>query len=98
MPPLKLRPLVPVTCNSRSRVPAWNTWPPQRSLTELHSARTKRDVDEHLMEQIESEQNLALLDPETRALVLICRDEGLRISEALTLKTERVGHGRASCS
>ncbi|WP_323187908.1 tyrosine-type recombinase/integrase [Streptomyces sp. NBC_01242] len=40
------------------------------------------------MEQIESEQNLALLDPETRALVLICRDEGLRISEALTLKTD----------
>ncbi|MCX4790325.1 site-specific integrase [Streptomyces sp. NBC_01221] len=45
-------------------------------------------IDEHLMEQIESEQNLALLDPETRALVLICRDEGLRISEALTLKTD----------
>ncbi len=45
-------------------------------------------IDEHLMEQIESEENLALLDPETRTLVLICRDEGLRISEALTLKTD----------
>ncbi|TFV29917.1 hypothetical protein E4K10_46280 [Streptomyces sp. T1317-0309] len=45
-------------------------------------------IDEHLMEQIESEENLALLDPETRALVLICRDEGLRISEALILKTD----------
>lgn len=45
-------------------------------------------IDEHLMEQIESEENLALLDPETCALVLICRDEGLRISEALTLKTD----------
>ncbi|MGW3624089.1 tyrosine-type recombinase/integrase [Streptomyces sp. NPDC000880] len=45
-------------------------------------------IDEHLMEQIESEENLALLDAETRTLVLICRDEGLRISEALTLKTD----------
>jgi hypothetical protein len=45
-------------------------------------------IDEHLMEQIESQENLALLDPETRVLVLICRDEGLRISEALTLKTD----------
>ncbi|GAA3377870.1 hypothetical protein GCM10020367_55270 [Streptomyces sannanensis] len=34
------------------------------------------------------EENLALLDPKTRALVLICRDEGLRISEALILKTD----------
>ncbi|MER6254657.1 tyrosine-type recombinase/integrase [Streptomyces sp. NPDC001584] len=45
-------------------------------------------IDEYLMEQIESEENLALLDPETRTLVLICRDEGLRIGEALTLKTD----------
>ncbi|MCW2916542.1 MAG: transposase [Actinomycetia bacterium] len=45
-------------------------------------------IDEHLMEQIESQENLALLDPETRVLVLVCRDEGLRISEALTLKTD----------
>jgi integrase len=44
-------------------------------------------IDEHLMEQIESEENLSLLDPETRTLVLICRDEGLRIGEVLTLKT-----------
>lgn len=29
-------------------------------------------IDEHLMEQIESEENLSLLDPETRTLVLIC--------------------------
>src|SRR5450759_1985702 len=40
------------------------------------------------MEQIESEENLALLDPETRTLLLICRDEGLRISEVLTLNTD----------
>ena len=39
------------------------------------------------MEQIESQENLALLDPETRTLLLICRDEGLRISEVLTLNT-----------
>jgi integrase len=45
-------------------------------------------IDEHLMEQIESEENLTLLDPETRTLLLICRDEGLRIGEALTLKTD----------
>jgi integrase len=45
-------------------------------------------IDEHLMAQIESEDNLSLLDPETRCLVLICRDEGLRIGEALTLKTD----------
>ncbi|WP_162257864.1 MULTISPECIES: DUF6262 family protein [unclassified Kitasatospora] len=45
-------------------------------------------IDEYLMDQIESEENLALLDPETRTLVLICRDEGLRIGEALTLKTD----------
>jgi integrase len=38
-------------------------------------------------EQIESQENLALLDPETRALLVICRDEGLRISEVLTLNT-----------
>lgn len=45
-------------------------------------------IDEFLMAQIESEANLALLDPETRAVVLICRDEGLRIGEALTLKVD----------
>src|SRR5450756_2140929 len=45
-------------------------------------------IDEYLMEQIESEENLALLDPETRTLLLICRDEGLRISEVLTLNTD----------
>lgn len=45
-------------------------------------------IDEYLMEQIESEENLALLDPETRAFLLICRDEGLRIGEVLTLKTD----------
>ncbi|WP_069766717.1 hypothetical protein [Streptomyces sp. LUP30] len=45
-------------------------------------------IDEYLMEQIESEENLSLLDPETLTLVLSCRDEGLRISEALTLKTD----------
>ncbi|SDW92488.1 Site-specific recombinase XerD [Saccharopolyspora shandongensis] len=45
-------------------------------------------IDEYLMEQIESEENLALLEPETRTMVLICRDEGLRIGEALTLKTD----------
>jgi integrase len=45
-------------------------------------------IDEHLMDQIEAEDNLALLEPETRTMVLICRDEGLRIGEALTLKTD----------
>ncbi|MCM3883105.1 site-specific integrase [Frankia sp. R82] len=45
-------------------------------------------IDEYLMAQIEAEENLALLDPETRTMVLICRDEGLRIGEALTLKTD----------
>lgn len=45
-------------------------------------------IDEYLMAQIEVEENLALLDPETRTMVLICRDEGLRIGEALTLKTD----------
>jgi integrase len=45
-------------------------------------------IDEYLMEQIESEENLALLDAETRTLELICRDEGLRIGEVLTLKTD----------
>lgn len=45
-------------------------------------------IDEYLMEQIESQENLALLAPETRTLLLICRDEGLRISEVLTLNTD----------
>ncbi|MEV6598802.1 site-specific integrase [Actinoplanes sp. NPDC051346] len=45
-------------------------------------------IDEYLMSQIEAEENLALLEPETRTMVLICRDEGLRIGEALTLKTD----------
>jgi hypothetical protein len=45
-------------------------------------------IDEYLMEQIESTENLALLDHETRALLMICRDEGLRISEVLTLHTD----------
>jgi integrase len=45
-------------------------------------------IDEYLMDQIEAEENLALLDAETRTMVLICRDEGLRIGEALTLKTD----------
>ena len=45
-------------------------------------------IDEYLMQQIEADENLVLLDPDTRTMVLICRDEGLRIGEAQTLKTD----------
>ncbi|WP_199565800.1 tyrosine-type recombinase/integrase [Spongiactinospora rosea] len=45
-------------------------------------------IDEYLMDQIEAEENLTLLEPETRVMLLICRDEGLRIGEALTLKLD----------
>ncbi|MEU5547876.1 tyrosine-type recombinase/integrase [Streptomyces sioyaensis] len=42
-------------------------------------------IDEYLMEQIETEENIGLLAPMPRTIVLIARDEGMRIGEVLTL-------------